>query len=110
MTQEKMTAMLSETISVTAGEAREALEARGWNLLEAALLLQARARARRAETAEASRRKREGTLSGALRALAARFSRARAEARNEITAMSQLPARVIAPLMILPSGYAGRCW
>ena len=29
MTQEKMTAMLSETISVTAEEARSALEARG---------------------------------------------------------------------------------
>ena len=108
MTQEKMTAMLSETISVTAEEARAALEARGWNLLEAALLLQARERARRVEANMA--RRREGRPSSALRALANRFGRANAEAHSEVTAMTELPARVIAPLMILPSGYACRCW
>ena len=105
-----MTAMLSETISVTAEQAREALEARGWNLLEAALLLQARERARRAEAYTAIRRGREGKLINALRALAARFGRVNTAAHGEVTAMTQLPARVIAPLMLLPSGYACRCW
>ena len=35
MTREKMTEMLSETISVTREEAQAALEAREWNILDA---------------------------------------------------------------------------
>lgn len=53
MTRIQMTEMLSETIRVSAKEAGEALEARDWNLMEAAQLLQRRQRAKRAEVARA---------------------------------------------------------
>ena len=59
MTREKMTEMLSETICVPTADARAALEAREWNLLDAARSLQqARAQARMAEAAQARRRAR----------------------------------------------------
>ena len=57
MARENMMELLSETICVTQAEAAAALEARDWNVLEAAQLLQqqARARARREREARAGR-------------------------------------------------------
>ncbi len=84
MTREKMTEMLSETICVTMEEARDALEAREWNVLDAARLLQLeRARAERAE-AERNRTERRAERRGlrrigsALRGMIARADRVEA--------------------------------
>ena len=73
MTRESMTAMLSETICVTREEARAALEAREWDLLEAGRLLQREARARHAALrgAPASRRERGWSFRGLINHLAA---------------------------------------
>ena len=64
MTQERMTEMLSETLCATREEAAAALEAREWDLLGAAQLLQQLARMKRAEAARASddRGARSGSL------------------------------------------------
>ena len=70
MARENMTELLSETICVTQAEAAAALEARDWNVLEAAQLLQQQARAR-------ARREREARApeSRSFRGLIRRFSR-----------------------------------
>ena len=59
MAREKMIELLSENICVSKAVAMEALEARNWNVLEAALLLQRQERARQLE---AMRRRRDNRL------------------------------------------------
>lgn len=98
MTREGMTEMLSETICVTTEEARSALEARDWNVLEAALLLQERARVRRAEAARVSRQGRGGSV---VRDLISWFT-----ARHAAPAETVLSASAMAPLFLMPSVYA----
>lgn len=72
MTRESMTEMLSETICVTREEARAALEAREWDILEAGRLLQREARARNATrgNAPAPRRARGWSFRGLIDHLA----------------------------------------
>lgn len=73
MTRESMTEMLSETICVTREEARAALEARDWDLLEAGRLLQRQARTKHAARRDAppSRRERGWSFRGLIDHLAA---------------------------------------
>lgn len=107
MTRERMTAMLSETLCVNAEEARTALEASAWKVMEAAQLLQRQsARTRKAEAAEA-RRASEWTPLGAIRAWIARFGR-RDEARRDDSAVQAVSAAALAPLMLMPAVYACR--
>ena len=106
MTRERMTAMLSETLCVNAEEARTALEASAWKVMDAAQLLQRqRTRARRAEAAEA-RRARERSPFAALRARIARAGRR--EARRDDSAAQPVSAEALAPLMLMPAVYACR--
>ena len=106
MTRERMTEMLSETICVTAEEARAALEASEWKVLDAARLLERRrARARKAERA---RRDGERTIGRAVREWFARVRRDRVEARYEDATIPELSASALAPLMLMPSVYACR--
>jgi NACalpha-BTF3-like transcription factor len=49
MARERMIELVSESICVSKAAAKEALEARNWDVLEAAQLLQRQERARKAE-------------------------------------------------------------
>ena len=82
MTRDRMTEMLSEAICVTREEARTALEAREWKVLDAARLLeQERARAKKAEAAEACRRDGGRKIGSAIRDLFFRADRNRFDSR-----------------------------
>ena len=105
MTREKMTEMLSETISVTREEAQAALEAREWNILDAGQLLLERARAGKAEAAADDR---PAGLMQFVRATRSRIARDRAEARGDDAAGMEMTAAVLAPLMLMPAVYACR--
>lgn len=63
MTREKMTSMLSEALCVTREEATAALEARHWDVLDAARLLQRRARAMKIKETRNCRRDRKAGFS-----------------------------------------------
>ena len=111
MTQARMTEILSETIRVTSEEARAALEASKWSLPDAALLLQkARARARRAEAAQACREGDARKLVDAVRRVIAGIRRSSLQARRSTPVMAELSAATLVPLMVAPSGYVCRCW
>lgn len=108
MTRERKTEMLSETICVTVEEARAALEASEWRLLDAARLLERQsARARKAE-ADRTRRESEWDVIGAVRALIARLARRRVASRPDDAASPKLSASALAPLMLMSSVYAWR--
>ena len=63
MTRESMTSMLSKTLCVSREEATAALEARQWDVPEAARLLQRRARAMKIKATRDCRRNRKAGFS-----------------------------------------------
>ena len=63
MTRESMTSMLSEALCVSREEATAALEARQWDVPEAARLLQRRARAMKIKAARGCRQDRKAGFS-----------------------------------------------
>ena len=106
MTRERMTEMLSETICVTREEARAALEAREWSLLDAGqLLLRERARAGKAEAAADDR---PAGLKGIAAAVRSWIARSRANALEDNAPGMEMTAAVLAPLMLMPGVYACR--
>ena len=93
MTQIQMTEMLSTTLCVTADDAQAALEAKEWNLLEAAQLLQQQERARRMEAKQP-----QNCRSGVIRDILSWFT-----ARHDTAAPSPT---TLAPLFLMPAVYA----
>ena len=99
MTRDRMMEMLCENMGATAEEARAALETRNWDLLDAARLLQQRARAKRLEAARASRQ----SDGGLLRDVISWFV-----ARRAAPAEIPLRADALTPLFLMSSVYAYR--
>ena len=109
MTRDKMTQILSETMRVSTEKAAAALEAREWNLLDAAQRLQQEsARNDRIEGAQVQPGGWE-RLAGILREWLARVDRSRFDPRRSDADMPGLTAAALAPLMLMPSVYASRC-
>ena len=106
MTRDKMTEILSETICVTREEARAALEAKDWKLLDAAQLLQQEdARAEAARAGQAGGDSGWRRIGNAVRGLFARVARRRSE-----DPAPELPAMMLVPILLSPSVRAGGCW
>lgn len=97
MTRNQMTQMLAETISVSSAEAGAALEARDWDVLQAARLLQRQAQAKRITAARADRSPRRA---GIVRDMVGWFA-----ARHAASAETAVSARTLAPLFLMPSIY-----
>ena len=104
MTQYRMTEMLAGNINVSMEEARAALETSDWNMLDAALKLQQRARARKAEALRARRSDGGCKPMRVIRGLLARAGQL--PARREDAEAQALP---VTALMLLCSGPACRC-
>ncbi len=95
MTQYEMTEKLSDKMNVTMEEAKAALEASDWNMLEAALLLeQERGGEKKAGTG------RHSGVRNAVRGLIVRGNRNRFVVRRGSAAVLELPVTVMVVLML----------
>ena len=105
MTQYEMTEKLSEKMNVTMEEAKAALEASEWNMLDAALLLEQEHGAAKKADAEPTRGARKGhkglrNLGDHVRRLIACGNRNRFEVRRGDASILELPVTVLAVLML----------
>ena len=104
MTQYEMTEKLSEKMNVTLEEAKAALEANDWNMLDAALQLgQARGTAKKAEAAQGCGILKK--IGGAVHGLIARGNRNRFTVRRNDATVVELPVTILALLMLFSFGF-----
>ena len=105
MTQYEMTEKLSEKMNVTLEEAKTALEACEWNMLDAALLLEKEhGDEKKAEAARTGRRGGLRKIGRAIRDLIVRGNRNRFEVRRDDAVVLEVPVTVLVLLMVCSFG------